>query len=188
MKSKVLMIAMLASALSAAPAWATWHGAAHQASATPQKMKVSKPSKYHVTLSIVFSTNGTSGPCIGGVGNADYCPSFDCTCYTATGTVKGSPGKGSVTLYETFDNGGSFVLTNSGCAPAYGDIEINGSKDVESLAFIGSDCGSSVTPNFLLGGCQLTDSNLYPLVGLGACGGNYSLSTPTNFPIQGRAE
>ncbi len=191
MKSKFLVVVMLAALFGAAPVWAGWHGGrvgADRSSVTPD-MKTAKPKKWDVTLEIKFSSSYTSGPCTGGSGNADYCPTGDCQCYTATGTVKGTAGTGSVTLYETFDLGGEFVETDSGCAPAYGDIEIAGSKDDESVALTGADCGSSLDQGFLQGGCQLTDSShVFSHVGLGTCGGNYSDTSNQTFTIKGEGE
>lgn len=188
MKSKVLVIAMLVAAFSSAPAMAYWHGQAKQTDATPEKKKGPRPKKYDVTLSIVFAENGTIGPCTGGSGTEDYCPSGGCTCYTATGTAKGTAGNGSVTLYETFDNGSGIGDSLSGCVSAYVDIEIAGSKDDESLYMAGGDCGSEfLQQGFLNGGCELTDSSLFE-VGTGFCGGSYSDLGPTKFTIKGVAE
>jgi hypothetical protein len=148
-----------------------------------------KPSNYSVTLTIIESPGDTSGPCTGGDGWANYCPSGSCTCYTYTGTASGTAGKGPVTFYETFDNGGGLDEYESGCAPAYGDIEINGKKDVESIAFTGGDCGSDFTPlGFLNGGCILGATNVFTLGGaVASCGGYYSDDGYTKFTIKGKA-
>ena len=94
MKSKILVVAMLVAAFSSAPAMAYWHGQGHQTDATPEKKKGPHPEKYDVTLFIAFGASSTSGPCTGGSGNADFCPTGDCECFTATGTAKGTAGKG----------------------------------------------------------------------------------------------
>jgi|HubBroStandDraft_1064217.scaffolds.fasta_scaffold18874_4 hypothetical protein len=191
MKSKVLVLAMLVAAFSSAPAMAYWHGQAKQTDATPEKKKGPHPKKWDITLSILFGTNGTSGPCTGGSGTADYCPSGDCTCYTATGSVKGTAGNGTVTLYETYDDGSTFtpITGDSSCSSAYVDIEINGTKDAESVYMAGGDCGSVIMQGFLNGGCELTDSSgLFSEVGSGFCGGSYSDEGPAKFTIKGNGE
>jgi hypothetical protein len=190
MKSKFLMIALLATAFSAAPAWAAWNGAALKTAATPDISTSSKPSNWNITMKILESVGGDAGPCTGGSGNADYCPTDDCFCYTYTGNVSGAAGNGTVTIYETFDEGGVFDEAASDCAPAYGDIEIDGSKDLESIAFTGADCGSNaeIVAPFLNGGCQLTDSVKFSFVGLGTCGGTYDDEVTTKFTIKGKAE
>jgi hypothetical protein len=140
-------------------------------------------------LAIKFSNTSTHGPCTGGSGYADYCPTGNCTCFTATGTAKGTAGTGSVTFYETFDQGGASDVGDGGCGPAYGDIEIAGSKDDETISFTGADCGSDLNQDFLQGGCQLADtSHLFPAGGLGTCGGNFSNSSNTPFTIKGTGE
>jgi len=189
MKFKVLVLAMLVAAFSTAPAMAYWHGQGKQTDATPEKKKGPHPKKYDVTLFITFATNGTSGACTGGSGTADFCPTGDCTCYTATGTVKGTAGNGSVKVYETYDDGSQFTEGESSCASAYVDIEIDGSKDLESLYMAGGDCGSVFMQGFLSGGCELTDSSgLFGVAGTGFCEGTYSDVSPTKFTIKGVAE
>ena len=185
MKSKLIAEILILTAFVAGPAWAGWHGAKGSSQlSTPASVKV---STFSLTLTILESSSNTSGPCTGGDGLADYCPTGDCTCYTYTGTVSGSAGNGSVTFYETFDNGGELDELNSGCAPAYGDIEINAKKDVESIAFNGADCGSAFTIPLLNGGCQIASSNIYTLGGLGECVGTYSQLFNTKFTIKGGA-
>jgi hypothetical protein len=191
MKSKLLVIAMLAAALSSAPALAQWHGQEHKADATPEKKKGPHSSQWDLTLSLLYpSTSTNDGPCTGGAGNADHCLSGDCLCFTATGTAKGSAGNGPVNFYETVDAGGRVgpMDDDSGCEPVYGDIEIAGKVDTESIAFVGSLCFSSIAPEILEGGCQLTDSEKFPGVGLGQCGGNVNTIIDQPFTIKGRAE
>ena len=181
---------MLATAFSAGPAVAYWHGAPHQAAVSPEKKKGPHPSNWDLTLSLLFSSTNTGGPCAGGSGNADYCPSGDCLCYEATGTAKGSAGNGPATLYATYDAGGEFGPSSddSGCVPVYGDIEIAGKVDTESIAFTGASCFSTISFEFLEGGCQLTDSTKYSEGGLGQCGGNVYTIVPQPFTIKGKAE
>jgi len=191
MKSKVLVIAILAAAFSSVPALAQWHSQGNQTDATPEKKKSPHSSKWDLTLSLLYpSTPTNDGPCAGGAGNADHCLSGDCLCFTASGTAKGSAGNGPVMFFETFDAGGEFapIGGDSGCTPVYGDIEIAGKVDTESIAFIGTSCFSSIAPQILEGGCQLTDSEKFPVVGLGQCGGNVNTIVPQPFTIRGRAE
>jgi hypothetical protein len=62
MKSKFLMIALLATAFSAAPAWAAWNGAALKTDATPATSNSSKASNWNITMKILESTGGDAGP------------------------------------------------------------------------------------------------------------------------------
>ncbi len=191
MKSKVLVIAILVAAFSSAPALAQWHSQGKQTDATPEKKKRPHPSNWDLTVSLLFSsTPANDGPCTGGAGNADYCLTGDCLCYIATGTAKGSAGNGPVMFYETYDVGGEFgpMDGESGCAPVYGDIEIAGKVDTESIAFMGTSCFSNISLEILAGGCQLTDSEKYSEVGLGECRGNVNTIVPLPFTIKGRAE
>jgi hypothetical protein len=177
MKFKFLMSAMLAATFCAAPTWA----------------KTAAPSKYSITVTLLAGAGGagTSGPCTGGTGTENYCPTGDCTCYTFTGTASGTAGTGAVTFYETYEGGSELDEYDTWCAIAFGDIEINGSKDVESIAFTGTDCGtdsSFVEESFLNGGCQLVDTTVFTLGGASAqCGGSYSKTANTKFTIKGEA-
>jgi hypothetical protein len=185
-KSRLLAIVVLATAFAATPALAVMHGGQEQA--TPdKKSKGPHPSKWDLTLTIQYSTGSSSGACTGGSGNADFCLSGDCTCYTASGFAKGTAGKGDVELFETFDNDGEIDGPITGCGPVYGDIEILGTKDDESISFVGSDCGDPIT-DILSGGCQLTDALRFSVFGLASCEGNISNSHPTTFKISGEAE
>jgi hypothetical protein len=191
MKSKVLIVAMLVAAFSSAPAMAYWHGQGKQTDATPEKKKGPHPQKYDLTLFITFGENPTSGPCTGGSGYADYCPSGLCLCYTATGSAKGTAGNGPVVLYETYDSGSQLdpITEDSSCASAYVDIEIDGSKDLETLYMAGGDCGSEFMQGFLNGGCELMSSGgLFEFAGTGFCGGSYSDTSPAKFTVKGVAE
>ena len=183
MKSRVIAAILVLTAFGAGTASAAWHGA--KANSENSNSAATKISKWSVNLTILESTNSTSGACTGGDGLADYCPTGDCTCYTYTGKASGSAGTGTVTFYETFDIGGGIGGSNSGCAPAYGDIEINGSKDTESIAFEGADCGSEFTANLLIGGCQIAVSDVYGLGALAECAGTYSTDFKTKFAIKG---
>jgi hypothetical protein len=162
MRAKIFAILCLAIALGAATAWAK------------------APVKYTVTIKGVYSNSSAPGACPDGF--AAYCPgtnpSIDCTCYTATGTVpgSGSAGKGTMTFYETYDNEGS-TMDDGECAPAYGDIEIVGKKDTESIAFIGTDCSlPDSLGDFLSGGCNLSaPSTLFSSAG-GICTGHWVIT------------
>ena len=191
MKSRLLTIAILAVVFCAAPTWAASHFSADRQGAVANS-KTPKPSSYSVTLSIIEGTSGTSGPCTGGAGLANYCPSGNCDCYTYTGTASGTAGTGAVTFYETYYNDSELDEYDTYCASAYGDIEITGKKDVESIAFTGSDCGT-IPPDdfaapFLNGGCILASTNVFKTGGAVAqCGGPYSESYNTKFTIKGKA-
>lgn len=190
MKFGLLMSAMLATAaFCAAPTWAGWHGSANQQWAAADKTKAPKPSKYDITLTILEMPGGP-GPCTGGEGWANICPSGDCDCFKYTGTASGAAGKGTVTFYETFDDGDSWTgKYDAICSPAYGDIEIVGSKDTESIAFDGADCSSAFFTRgaLLVGGCYLQDTNVFEEGAVGSCSGNYSSTVKTEFTIKGTA-
>ena len=189
MKSKLVAIVVLATAFAATPVWAGVHGGQVQQATPDKKHKGPHPSKWDITLTIQFGVGGTSGPCTGGAGNADVCVSGDCTCYTATGFAKGTAGKGDVILYESFDNLNVFVSPGeSDCGAVFGDIEIAGTKDDESISFVGADCSSNIIVDILTGGCQLTDSSKFSESGLGFCSGNINDAFPTTFNITGLAE
>ncbi len=189
MKFRFLMSAMLAGAFCATPAWAAWHGSAKQQEAVPDKTAAPKVTSYNITLTILESAGFTTTACTGGTGFANFCPSGTCDCYTYTGTAKGTAGNGSVTFYETFDEGDGDGAYEAGCTPAYGEIDITGSKDTEAIAFTGADCGSNFTPEgFLNGGCFLLDTNIFTLGGaIAPCEGNYSGLKYTKFTIKGSA-
>jgi hypothetical protein len=188
MKFRFLMSAMLAAAFCAAPTSAAWHGSANQHEAVPDTT-TPKPAIYDITLTILESTSSSSGPCTGGEGYADVCVSGDCTCYTYTGKAIGAAGSGSVTFYESFDNDFGYVGYEAGCDVAVGEIDISGSKDVETLSFQGADCGSAFTSQgFLSGGCVLEDTSVFTNGAVGACTGKYSTTANTKFKITGTSE
>lgn len=118
-------------------------------------------------------------------------------CFTSTGTVSGSVGHGTVTFYETIENDGALVDTDSklGCAKAYGDIEIVGSKDVESTGFVAADCLSDdfgsdafTSAELVSGGCILDTTNpkkpsrLFSAA-FGPCSGDYGTLKGNGFPL-----
>ncbi len=184
---RILAMTLLAGAMSASVAWA---GAGDEATiAGAAKNPV-------VTWSIKINAqlpdgSGTAGPCTGGAGFANHCPSKSCTCYTSTGTVSGTAGNGTVTFYETFDDGNEVDQNLSvTCRPAWGDIEIMGSKDTESIGWIGGDCFAnpfSTSPftntEVVNGGCELNPSKLF-LGGWAACSGSYGALKGGNFPLK----
>jgi len=189
MKFRFLMGAMLVGAFCATPTWAAGTGFGNGQEVVPDKTTAPKPSNYSITLSIA-RTGTAGGPCTGGAGLADNCPSGSCSCYTFVGTATGSAGNGPVTFYWTDDFGDGRDGYESGCDPAYGDIEITGSKDVESIGFIGAGrCDSSFTPNvFLNGGCYLGSTNVFTVGGaIATCGGNVTETAKTKFTIKGTA-
>ncbi|HEY9159177.1 hypothetical protein [Candidatus Binatus sp.] len=199
MKFRFLMIAMLATAVfCAAPTWAgrngpapAQNGSANQQGATPDS--TTKPSNYSITLTMIEApTTCAAGYCTGGEGFESFCPSGSCSCCTYTGTASGSAGKGAMTFYETYDYGAGSTSYGIACSPAYGEIDIAGSKDTEAIAFTGGDCFPDTAPyyapNLLNGGCMLWDSNVYTTGGaIAACGGTYSSSNNTKFRIKGKA-
>ncbi len=187
MKLRFLMSAMLAAAFCATPAWAAWHGSASQQEAVPDKTTTPKPSNYSITLSILAPTTGTAGACTGGYGYGDYCLSSTCDCYTYTGTASGTAGNGTATFYETYDQGDGSGAHEAGCVPAYGEIDITGTKDNEVLVFVGADCGSEFTEYFLNGGCFLFGTSIFEEGAVATCGGNYSESKYSKFTIKGKA-
>lgn len=181
MKFRLFIGAMLATAaFCAAPAWA----------------KTPEPSKYDITLTIQLTgcTTPPSGPCTGGMGYADQCPSNDCACCTYTGTASGAAGNGPVTLYETNDwgDGAGFGPSDTEMDPAYAEIDIDGSKDVEAIYFEGVALGQFLlsappTEGLLNGGCVIEDTTVFTGGGSGKCGSNTSTTTKTKFTITGTA-
>jgi hypothetical protein len=187
-KFKFLMTAILATAFFGTPSWAFSHPFLdHQKSVAAITTKTEKATKYSETMTFT-ETNSFSGPCTGGAGFANICPSGSCDCIVYTGTAKGTAGTGAVTINETYDDGLQSTAFETGCSVAYGDIEINGSKDVESILFDGGDCFSEFTPQGILNGaCQLGDTQLFTTGGMiGSCGGTYSM-TGGKFSIKGEA-
>jgi hypothetical protein len=156
------------------------------------------PTKYDITLTIQATgcTEAGSGPCTGGMGLADYCPSDDCACCTFKGTASGAAGNGPVTLYETnnWGVGGGYGLSNTELDPAYAEIDIHGSKDVEAIYFEGAALGQTLNSDspspegILSGGCVIEDATLFKGGGFAKCGGDTSGTTKTKFTITGTAE
>lgn len=103
--------------------------------------------------------------------------------------VGGAAGSGSVTFYESFDNASGYGAYEAGCDLAIGEIDISGSKDVETLSFQGADCGSDFTSQgFLSGGCLLKDTKVFADGAVGACAGYYSTTVNTTFKITGTSK
>jgi hypothetical protein len=188
MKFRFLMSAMLAAAVfCAAPTWAARHGSADWQGAVSDS-KTAKPASYNITLKLIESTSHTSAACTGGEGWADWCPSGGCNCYTYSGTASGAAGSGNATLYETYDYGDSWLNNlDEYCVVAFGDIEISGSKDTESLAFNGADCESDWGDKGILsGGAYLQDTNIFTDGAVGSFLGNYTYNSTTDtFKIKG---
>lgn len=181
---RTMVALIIAAAVSAAPAWAaSWNADQSSAQAAPEAGSSFKP--WNVTIKMTQNSGSSPGPCTGSAsGFADFCATGSCTCYTFSGTANGTTGKGSMTLYETFDDGTSHNFTGYGCASAYGEIDIDGKKDAGAIAFVGSDCNGLV-PSFLTGGCLLGASDEY-IRGQGQCSGRYSESVPMTFKIEGK--
>jgi hypothetical protein len=183
------MAAILAGAICVGPAWAAASGPLQPQEAAPT-VSPAKSSAYNVVLTILFTGEAhiTDGPCTGGDGLANICPSGDsCFCGTFIGTATGSAGTGAVLLYETEDISSQVTAFRTDCTNAYADIEINGSKDVESIGFIGAECDSEFSGSILNGGCFLANTKIFSTGGaFGPCGGNVSPTAKTKFTIKGK--
>lgn len=187
MKTGILVI--LAAALYVTPVWAAPSGFLQLQQDGPA-VSSAKPSNYNVILTILFTgvAHITNGPCTGGDGLANICPSGDsCFCGTFVGTASGSAGTGAVILYETEDLSSQATAYQTACTDVYADIEINGSKDVESIGFIGAECDSEFSGSILNGGCFLANTRTFAAGGaFGQCGGNVSPTRKTTFTIKGK--
>jgi hypothetical protein len=176
MTPKIMALALFAFGISAAVAWAGADSQVHpQACGTLEKWSINITAERP-------NNPGTPGPCTGGAGFANHCPSGNCTCMTSTGTASGTAGSGPVTVYETIDNGQEFTPGGSvACSPAYGDIEVQGSQFTDSIAVFGGDClailGARQLPeqeNFD-GACGVQVPRLFCAQASGACDGTYSI-------------
>jgi len=188
MKFKFLMSAMLATAFCSTPTWAGHFSNANQGSVVPDKMTGPKTSKFDITLTLAPGAGGpgTAGPCSGGEGFADFCPGGTCTCYTYTGTVKGSAGSGVFAFFETYDRNEGYDEGTTAVTPAYGDLEIAGSKDTESIIFEGADFGAEfVFSGFLAGGCIIAETGVFLGGAEATCTGSYNEDSKTTFSIKG---
>lgn len=87
-----------------------------------------------------------------------FCPSGACSCLqyddpdknTFSGNVTGGKGKaGFVTVHFTFDGGDHTGINGKGlgCAPVFGEIQLQGKKDAETISFAGSFCDPQTNPN-----------------------------------------
>jgi len=185
MSRQFLAIALLAATLAPAIAWAGPRSIGAQ-TAVPDSKKIKNISWIVNINAQLPASNGTSGPCTGGMGLADFCPVGPCFCFTSTGTASGSVGHGTVTVYETTDDGQA-IGVDSDCLTAYLDIEITGSKDTESIAGISGDCiDPTVTATeFLSGGCDLGASSGLFSDAEGQCPGAYGAALKNgNFPLK----
>jgi hypothetical protein len=184
MRVRFVTALLLMSVMSAAPAWANgnWNGSASTAAPAASN----KPKAFNVTIKMLESGSSSPGACtVGLVGYDDYCATGSCTCYTYSGTATGATGKGPVQFSETYDYGTQYGFTNYGCASAYGEIDILGSKDQVAIAFVGSDCGSDFAAPYLTGGCMLGQDTIGASVA-GQCSGTYSTGTYTTFKIKAK--
>lgn len=138
-----------------------------------------KTGHFKITLKGSQDAGTPNTACTGGSGLANHCPSGNCTCYSGSGTISGSSGAGTFTFYETYDVGQQVQPPDNlyQCAPFYGDLEISGSKDTESIGIFGSDCENLIAPDlpgFFDGGWFLaTSSNRYQTA-FGECSGPYT--------------
>jgi hypothetical protein len=128
------------------------------------------------TVSVTFSTS-TNVACT--VGFAQNCPSGNCTCQVYIGSATGgSVGKGSATLSITLDNGFEVPSSPTGgvCVPIYGDLSMNGTKDVEDDNLIGTFCDQAKQnlPQPIMGGYGISTSNTGKTGNNGTYTGNYT--------------
>jgi hypothetical protein len=96
--------------------------------------------KVSVSGELVNSFNATT--CGDAVGDAydDFCPSGACRCEVYEGHASGNRiGKASdVALHLTIDQGSS--TSSPGCSPVFGELQLSGSKDQETINLNGSFC------------------------------------------------
>lgn len=187
MNCRVLTIAMLLAAI------AVTYVGPRQAAAQPVPDSGGGAAPQNWTVNIesrLLDTSGFAGPCTGGSGFANRCPTGSCVCFiTSKATASGSVGKGQATVYQTIDFGERF----NACYAAYLDIEIKGSKDNESIAGLGGDCfDADVTGTEFVGGvCELLTGSTIFSKAEGLClGTNVALAgnlLPTTFVIRGKA-
>ena len=169
-----------------------------------QALRGGKPETvaYRVVLKGKQDAGTPNTTCTSGSGLANYCPSGNCTCYSGSGTISGSAGKGTFKFYETYDVGKQVQPADNlyQCAPFYGDLEITGAKDTESIGLYGSDCENLIDspdfPGFISGGCFLAASSSRYEMAFGECSGPYTETQngdgsisgyPLNFTITGKA-
>lgn len=149
----------------------------------------SSASNYNITLTMQQSgcTEPPAGPCAAG---ENYCESGDCYCCTYTGTASGTAGKGTVTFYETVDT--DHGQDGAGFNPMYGEIDIDGSKDTETVSIFGGDLrpedviSGSTAANTLNGVCIIQASDVFT-GGFAKCSGSYSATSKMKFTIKGMA-
>jgi len=185
MSRQFLAIALLAATLTPAIAWAGPRSSGAAQTAVPDSKK-SKNISWIVNINAQSPSNGTSGPCTGGTGLADFCPVGPCDCFTSTGTASGTVGHGTVTVYETIDSG-QIGVGDGDCTTAYFDIEISGSKDTESIGGYGGDCvNPDITPTeYVAGGCELGAASTLYSDAEGHCSGSYGAAEKNgNFPLK----
>jgi hypothetical protein len=185
MKVRVAAALLIVATVSAAPVWANeWHGAAGSAQSAPAVS--SKPKSFNLAIKMLEDPGFTSGACTSGaIGYANYCASGSCDCYSYSGTANGAAGKAIVAFFETYDYGTEYDFSNYGCASAYGEIDVIGTKDTLAIAFVGADCFSNFAPPYLTGGCMLGD-DLNGAQAAGPCSGLYSDSKVTTFKIKAK--
>ncbi len=191
MKDSIFLVAFAAAVLSSTAVWAGHlngggqiHPVANAKSAAAHSLTAS--------LVVTLSNAGTSGPCTGGTAGdlANVCPSGTCTCFTYSGTSTGTAGKGTVNIFETYDDGTQIPgITGSPdqCASAYAEIDIAGKSDTEIFAFTGADCDDVSGNTYLAGGCDLESSKMFLVGGAGPCSGNAVSDTQLKFQIKGKA-
>jgi len=130
----------------------------------------------HAQIVTVIFSNSTTSACT--VGYATNCPSGNCSCQVYTGSVSGAAvGKGAATLSITLDNGNAVPPSPTGgfCVPIYGDLVVNGSKDIEDDSLFGSFCDQA-KQNLLqpiMGGYGINSSNARQAGHNGTFTGNY---------------
>jgi hypothetical protein len=192
MKGRIFLVAVSAAVLSATPVWAGHLNRGVNGGGQTHAVANAKPAAAHsLTASLVVTLNnaGTSGACTGGtMGLANVCPSGNCTCFTYSGTSNGTAGKGTVKIFETYDDDteiSGLAGAQDNCASAYAEIDIAGKSDTEVLAFTGADCADISGNTYLAGGCDLESSGTF-LAGAGPCSGTAVSDTQVKFQIKGK--
>jgi hypothetical protein len=186
MRGRILAVALLTAALAPALAWAGPRTGDAAKTAVPDA-KSSSTKKWSVSISAQEPIDdGTSGPCSGGTGQADFCPVGPCFCYTSTGTASGAVGKkGTATVYETIDFGQG-IGVDADCVTAYFDIEVTGSKDTESIAGNGGDCLNTEISQteYVASGCTLGEVSTLFSDAEGQCTGSYGAEKNGSYPLK----
>ncbi|HXW84910.1 MAG TPA: hypothetical protein VEJ86_10930, partial [Candidatus Binataceae bacterium] len=147
MRTSLVGTAVIVAVLQCGSAWGfSWTGQA--ASEIPDATKTVKMVNYNATFKLISDGSPASGACSLNT-YSSICPSGDCMCATFTGSGSGNTfGKcTSLVMAVTFDvalgfaNASPIMGQPDGvCYPAFGAIEITGSKENETIDINGSVC------------------------------------------------